>query len=71
MTGETDEPLEAYAYDQPEYASAFGTFLTHTDQKTKAIGWLTEFVGRLRLRRLFVDAGAGEGSTTPFFGGIL
>ena len=68
MTGETDEPLEAYAYDQPEYASAFGTFLTHTDQKTKAIGWLTEFVGRLRLRRLFVDAGAGEGSTTAVLG---
>ena len=40
-------------------------------KKTNAIGWLTDFVCRLRLRRLFVDAGAGEGSTTPFFGGIL
>ena len=68
MTGEIEEPLDAYASDQPEYARAFGSFLTHTDQKTKAIGWLTEFVGRLRLRRLFVDAGAGEGSTTAVLG---
>ena len=64
MTDDTDELLEPYAYDQPEYAGAFETFLTHTDQKIKAIGWLTEFVGGLRSRSLFVDAGAGEGSTT-------
>src|SRR5215469_5525790 len=64
MAGDTDEPLEPYASDQPEYARAFGTFLTHTDQKTKAVGWLSDFVRGLRSRRLFVDAGAGEGSTT-------
>jgi len=57
MAGDTDEPLEPYASDQPEYARAFGTFLTHTDQKIKAIGWLTDFVRGLRSRRLFVDAG--------------
>jgi phospholipid N-methyltransferase len=68
MAGEIDAALEAYAYDQPEYASAFGTFLTHTDQKTKAIAWLTDFVGGLPVRRLFVDAGAGEGSTTAVLG---
>lgn len=68
MTGEIDEPLDAYASDQPEYASAFETFLARTDQKTKAMGWLTDFVGRLRTRRLFVDAGAGEGSTTAVLG---
>jgi len=68
MAGDTDEPLEPYAYDQPEYAGAFGTFLTHTDQKFKAIGWLTDFVRGLRSRRLFVDAGAGEGSTTAALG---
>ena len=44
MTDDTDELLEPYAYDQPEYAGAFETFLTHTDQKIKAIGWLTDFV---------------------------
>jgi SAM-dependent methyltransferase len=68
MAGDTDEPLEAYAYDQPEYASAFETFLTHTDQKVKAIRWLTDLVRGLRMRRLFVDAGAGEGSTTAVLG---
>jgi len=68
MADDADEPLEPYASDQPEYASAFGIFLTHTDQKTKAIGWLTDFVRGLRLRRLFVDAGAGEGSTTATLG---
>jgi hypothetical protein len=64
MTDDTYEALEPYAFDQPEYAGAFETFLTHTDQKTKAIGWLTDFVRGLRSRNLFVDAGAGEGSTT-------
>ena len=64
MTDDTDELLEPYAYDQPEYAGAFETFLTHTDQKIKAIGWLTDCVRGLRSRSLFVDAPAGEGSTT-------
>src|SRR5580704_14716936 len=64
MATDIDELLEPYAHDQPEYAHAFGTFLTHTDQKTKAIGWLTDFVNGLRSHGLFVDAGAGEGSMT-------
>jgi len=64
MTADIDEPLEPYAHDQPEYAHAFGTFLRHTDQKNKTIGWLTDFVNGLRSHGLFVDAGAGEGSTT-------
>lgn len=64
MVAEMDEPLEPYAHDQPEYARAFGTFLTHTDQKVKAINWLTDLVNGLRSHRLLVDAGAGDGSTT-------
>jgi len=59
-----DELLEPYAHDQPEYARVFGTFLTHTDQKTKATEWLTDFVNRLRSHDLFIDAGAGDGSVT-------
>jgi trans-aconitate methyltransferase len=59
-----DELLKPYAHDQPEYARAFGTFLTHTDQKVKAIGWLTALANGLQSHRLFVDAGAGDGSTT-------
>ncbi|HJU09889.1 MAG TPA: class I SAM-dependent methyltransferase [Candidatus Binataceae bacterium] len=64
MAADFDELLEPYAHDQPEYARAFGTFLTHTDQKTKTIGWLTNLVNGLRSHGLFVDAGAGDGSTT-------
>jgi len=58
------KPLAPYVHDRPEYASAFEIFLTHTDQKTKAVGWLTDFVNRLRSHGLFVDAGAGDGSMT-------
>jgi SAM-dependent methyltransferase len=68
MANDADEPLEPYASDRPEYANAFQIFLTHTDQKIKTIGWLTDFVRRLRMRRLFIDAGAGEGSTTAALG---
>jgi SAM-dependent methyltransferase len=64
MAADIDELLEPYAHEQPDYARAFETFLTHTDQKTKAIGWLTDFVNGLRSHRLFVDAGAGDGSIT-------
>jgi hypothetical protein len=68
MTGDNDRPLEPYTSDQPEYASAFETFVTHTDQKVKAVEWLTGFVRGLRSRSLFVDAGAGEGSITSALG---
>jgi hypothetical protein len=64
MATDIDELLEPYVHDQTEYARAFEIFLTHTDQKSKTIGWLTDFVNGLRSHRLFVDAGAGEGSTT-------
>lgn len=64
MAADIEELLGPYAHDEPEYARAFGTFLTHTDQKKKTIGWLTDFVNELRSHGLFVDAGAGEGSTT-------
>jgi len=64
MAANMDEPLKPYAYDQPEYARAFGTFLTHTDQKAKTIGWLIDLVNGLRSHGLFVDAGAGDGSMT-------
>jgi Methyltransferase domain len=64
MAADMDELLEPYAYDQPEYARIFGTFLTHTDQKTKTIAWLTDSVNGLQSHGLFVDAGAGDGSMT-------
>jgi hypothetical protein len=64
MAADIDKPLEPYAHDQPEYARAFGTFLAHTDQKTKTIRWLTDLINGLPSHGLFVDAGAGEGSIT-------
>lgn len=64
MTVDIDELLQPYAHDQPEYARAYGTFVAHTDQKAKTIGWLTNLVNGLRSHALFVDAGAGDGSMT-------
>jgi hypothetical protein len=64
MPDDADEPLKPYDHDKAEYAGAFETFLTHTDQKTKTIGWLTDFVRGFPSCSLFVDAGAGDGSTT-------
>jgi SAM-dependent methyltransferase len=64
MAADIDEPLKPYADDQLEYARAFEIFLTHTDQKTKTIEWLTNLVNGFRSHGLFVDAGAGEGSIT-------
>lgn len=64
MAAEIDEPLEPYVHDQLQYARAFEIFLTHTDQKAKAIGWLAELANGLQSRGLFVDAGAGDGSIT-------
>jgi len=71
MAADMDELLEPYAHDQLEYARAFETFLTHTDQKTKTIGWLTDLVNGLRSHGLFVDAGAGDGSMTAALGGLF
>ncbi len=64
MVADMHELLEPYAHDQPEYARAFETFLSHTDQKNKTIEWLTGLVNGLSSHGLFVDAGAGDGSTT-------
>jgi hypothetical protein len=71
MAADMDEPLKPYAHDQLEYARAFGTFLTHTDQKAKTIGWLTDLVNGLQSHGLFVDAGAGDGSTTATLGRLF
>lgn len=53
------------------YQDAFSIFLKHTDQKVRAKEWLTKWAGQQAKRDLFVDAGAGTGSTTawltPYF----
>ncbi len=50
-----------------DYHGAFQCFLDHTDQKDKAKEWLDKFVGLLPERRVFVDAGAGNGKVTAWY----
>ena len=49
------------------YKEAFQIFLDHTDQKRNAKRWLQEVVDRLPARRVFIDAGAGNGEVTKAF----
>jgi SAM-dependent methyltransferase len=51
------------------YRQAFQTFLDHTDQKEQARGWLNRLVDTLPRRRVFIDAGAGNGKVTAWFTG--
>ena len=46
------------------YHEAFQVFLAHTDQKLNARHWLDGLVQGLATRRLFIDAGAGNGQVT-------
>jgi ubiquinone/menaquinone biosynthesis C-methylase UbiE len=49
------------------YKQAFQIFLDHTDQKRNAKRWLQQIVDRLPTRRVFIDAGAGNGEVTRTF----
>jgi SAM-dependent methyltransferase len=49
------------------YHRAFQVFLDHTDQKATAHAWLDRLVRSLPARRVFVDAGAGNGKVTAWF----
>lgn len=49
------------------YREAFQSFLDHTDQKEQARGWLNRLVDSLSKRRVFIDAGAGNGKVTAWF----
>jgi hypothetical protein len=64
-----NDPAAVQVYDSQSqaYHDAFQVFLNHTDQKTKARSWLDRFVGSLPARRVFVDAGAGNGQVTSWF----
>lgn len=53
------------------YKQAFQIFLDHTDQKRNAKRWLQEVVDRLPARRVFIDAGAGNGEVTKAFAGAF
>jgi len=49
------------------YKQAFQVFLDHTDQKRKANRWLQQLVDRLPTRKVFIDAGAGNGELARTF----
>jgi hypothetical protein len=58
--------VRAFVSNTPEYHRAFKTFLDHTDQKDKALAWLSQQVGRLPRREVLIDAGAGNGKLTAW-----
>jgi FkbM family methyltransferase len=59
--------VDVYDSQSDTYHHAFQVFLAHTDQKVNARGWLDRLVQSLPHRRVFVDAGAGNGQTTAWF----
>ncbi len=50
-----------------EYHQSFKTFLSHTDQKDKALDWLRREINALPKRERMIDAGAGNGKLTSLF----
>src|SRR5437867_1730873 len=59
--------IELYSSLSGDYQRAFQVFLDHTDQKATARAWLDRLVAGLPSRRVFVDAGAGNGKVTAWF----
>jgi Methyltransferase domain len=53
------------------YKQAFQIFLDHTDQKRNAKRWLQQVVDNLPSRKVFIDAGAGNGEVTRTFAGAF
>src|SRR5207244_650860 len=64
--GKKPRYVRAFVSNTPEYHQAFKTFLDHTDQKDKALAWLSRQIGRLRRRRVLIDVGAGNGKLTAW-----
>jgi SAM-dependent methyltransferase len=61
------EKVQVYDSQSEAYHHAFQVFLDHTDQKVNARRWLDGLVRALPERRVFVDAGAGNGQVTAWF----
>lgn len=58
------QKIKVYDSQSSEYHEVFQFFLDHTDEKEKTIQWLKQVVEGLPSRRLFIDAGAGDGGMT-------
>jgi SAM-dependent methyltransferase len=61
------ERVRVYDSQSVAYHQAFQVFLDHTDQKVNARRWLDGLVQSLPARRVFLDAGAGNGKVTAWF----
>jgi hypothetical protein len=59
--------VQVYDSQSDAYHDAFQIFLDHTDQKVNARRWLDGLVQSLPARRVYVDAGAGNGQVTAWF----
>jgi trans-aconitate methyltransferase len=59
--------INVYDSQSADYHRAFQVFLDHTDQKVNARRWLDALVEGLPARRLYIDAGAGNGQVTAWF----
>jgi Methyltransferase domain len=58
------DPIRVFDSQGEDYKKAFQVFLDHTDQKRNAKRWLQHMVDGLPERKVFIDAGAGNGEVT-------
>ena len=59
------EHIRVFDSQGEAYKQAFQIFLDHTDQKRNAKRWLQQVVDDLPTRKVFIDAGAGNGEVHP------
>ena len=65
------EPIRVFDSQGEDYKRAFQVFLDHTDQKRNAKRLLQRLVDDLPARKVFIDAGAGNGEVTRAFAGAF
>jgi Methyltransferase domain len=61
------EPIRVFDSQGEDYKRAFQVFLDHTDQKRNTKRLLQRLVDDLPSRKVFIDAGAGNGEVTRAF----
>jgi 16S rRNA A1518/A1519 N6-dimethyltransferase RsmA/KsgA/DIM1 with predicted DNA glycosylase/AP lyase activity len=61
------QSVPAYDSQSKEYEQAFEVFLRNTNQKRNMHRWLQKVVEELPAKRVFIDAGAGDGVVTQWF----
>jgi Methyltransferase domain len=71
LTVTQPELVRVFDSQGEDYKRAFQVFLDHTDQKRNAKRVLQGIVDGLPARRVFIDAGAGNGEVTRAFAGAF